>query len=67
MFAGGWTLEAAEAVCDVGDEAEVLEHLSALVDKSLVQQGASDGHEPRFTMLETVREYALGLLEKAGS
>jgi predicted ATPase/DNA-binding XRE family transcriptional regulator len=65
VFAGGWTLEAAEAVCDVGDEAEVFEGMSALVDKSLVQQRASDRHEPRFSMLETVREYALERLEKS--
>jgi predicted ATPase len=66
VFAGGWTLEAAEAVCDLGDEAEVLEHMSALVDKSLVQQRASDRHELRFAMLETVREYALERLEQSG-
>jgi tetratricopeptide (TPR) repeat protein len=66
VFAGGWPLEAAEAVCDVGDDAEVIEHMSALVDKSLVQQRASDRHEPRFAMLETVREYALERLEQSG-
>jgi len=66
VFVGGWTLEAAEAVCGVGDEAEVLEHMSALVDKSLVQQQANIQHEPRFTMLETVREYALERLEESG-
>jgi len=67
VFAGGWTLEAAEAVCDVGDEAEVLQHMSALVDKSLmVQQQGSIQHEPRFAMLETVREYALERLEEDG-
>jgi predicted ATPase/DNA-binding XRE family transcriptional regulator len=66
VFAGGWTLEAAEAVCDVGDEAEVLQHMSALVDQSLVQQQASIQHEHRFTMLETVREYALERLEESG-
>jgi predicted ATPase/DNA-binding XRE family transcriptional regulator len=65
VFAGGWTLEAAEVVCDVGDEAEVLQHMSALVNKSLVQQTHIQ-HEPRFTMLETVREYALGRLEESG-
>src|SRR5215210_3236044 len=65
VFVGGWTLEAAEAVCDVGDEVEVLRHMSALVDKSLVQQ-ANIHHEPRFTMLETVREYALERLEESG-
>jgi predicted ATPase len=66
VFVGGWTLEAAEAVCGVGDEAEVLKHMSALVDKSLVQQQANIQHEPRFTMLETVREYALERLEDSG-
>src|SRR5215212_3927473 len=65
MFVGGWTLDAAEAVCDLGDEAQALRHLSALVDKSLVQQTNSHD-EPRFTMLETVREYALERLEQNG-
>jgi predicted ATPase len=66
VFAGGWTLETAEAVCDVGNEAEVFQHVSALVDKSLVQQQAYIQNEPRFTMLETVREYALERLEESG-
>jgi predicted ATPase len=66
VFVGGWTLETAEAVCDVGNDAEVLQHMSALVDKSLVQQQANIHHEPRFTMLETVREYALERLEESG-
>ncbi len=66
VFVGGWTLGAAEAVCDAGDEVEVLQHMSALVDKSLVQQQGSTRHELRFTMLETVREYALGRLEESG-
>jgi predicted ATPase len=65
VFVGGWTLEAAEPVCDVGDEVEVLRHMSALVDKSLAQQ-TNVRHEPRFTMLETVREYALERLEESG-
>ena len=65
VFVGGWTLDAAEAVCDVGDGAEVLRHLSALSYKSLVRQ--TNAHdEPRFTMLETVREYALERLEEGG-
>jgi tetratricopeptide (TPR) repeat protein len=62
---GGWTLDDAEAICDVGGETDVLRHLAALVDKSLVQK--SNAHdEPRFTMLETVREYALERLEERG-
>jgi predicted ATPase/DNA-binding XRE family transcriptional regulator len=66
VFVGGWTLEGSEAVCDVGDEVAVLQQISALVDKSLVQQRGSIQHEPRFTMLETVREYALERLEESG-
>ena len=38
VFVGGWTLEGAEAICDIGDEGKALQHTSALVDKSLVQQ-----------------------------
>jgi predicted ATPase/DNA-binding XRE family transcriptional regulator len=66
VFAGGWTLEAADAVCDLGDETGVFERVSALVDKSLVQQRAIEQHEPQFAMLETVHEYALEQLEKGG-
>ena len=63
VFAGGWTLEAAEAVC--GDEdVRVLDALSSLVDNSLVRQGGN--REPRFAMLETVREYAIERLREAG-
>jgi predicted ATPase/DNA-binding SARP family transcriptional activator len=57
VFAGGWTLEAAEDVC--GAE---LETLASLVDKSLVRQ-----QEGRFEMLETIREYALEKLEESGA
>jgi len=65
VFVGGWTLEGAEAVCDAGYEGEVLQRMSALVDKSLVQQ-RNIRHEPRFSMLETVREYAQERLEVSG-
>ena len=65
VFVGGWTLEGAEAVCDAGYEGEVLQRMSALVDKSLVQQ-RNIRHETRFSMLETVREYAQERLEVSG-
>ena len=48
VFAGGWTLEAAEAVCECD-----LETLASLVDKSLVRE-----RQGRFSMLETIREFA---------
>ena len=57
VFAGGCTLSSAEAVC-AGDGA-VLEGLETLVDESLVRQRETASGEPRFSMLEIVREYAL--------
>jgi predicted ATPase/class 3 adenylate cyclase len=62
VFAGGWTLAAAEAVCSPGGELAVLTGLESLVDQSLVQQTVSTS-EPRFTMLATLREFALAQLE----
>src|SRR5439155_1062922 len=61
VLAGGFTLAAAEAICDPESELgiELLDGLSSLVEKSLLRQAEGpDGH-PRFSLLETVREYAL--------
>ena len=68
VFVGGCTLEAAEAVCAAeGDSAVgVLEGIASLVDKSLLRQDAGAGGEPRYRMLETVREFALGRLAASG-
>ena len=57
VFAGGWTLEAAEVVASGGgvDESDVLDLLAGLVDKSLVMVPAEGG---RYGLLETVRQYA---------
>jgi len=69
VFAGGWTLEAAEEVC-VGDEIEsfdVLDLLSQLVNKSLVVvTNKSKSGETRYTMLETIRQYARDKLLETG-
>jgi predicted ATPase/class 3 adenylate cyclase len=54
VFAGGWELDAVEAVCSRAGEADVLDTLGALVDASLVV-AVEDAPEPRFFMLETVR------------
>ncbi len=65
-FVGGCTLDAVEALCDDADRSmQALHHLSSLVDKSLVRQVESNG-EPRFTQLETIREFAIDQLEAAG-
>ena len=67
VFAGGWTLEAMEAVCS-GENIEafeVLDLLSHLVDKSLVVAEISDVNE-RYRLLETIRQYAQERLVEAG-
>ncbi len=56
MFWGGWTLEMAEAVCG-GAGLDVLDLLMHLVDKSLVVM-EEHGREPRYRLLETIRQYA---------
>jgi predicted ATPase len=55
VFAGGWTLEAAEAVCTPGESCTEL--LTELVDHSLVVFGADAGHR-RYSMHETIRQFA---------
>ncbi len=59
VFAGGFSLEAAEAICsgETVDEADVLDLLSRLVEKSLVVSESMPG-EARFRLLETIRQYA---------
>jgi len=65
VFAGGFTLEAAEAVGhdDGPDAADVLDTLMHLVEKSLVERDAAGD---RYRLLETVRQYALERLDTAG-
>jgi predicted ATPase/class 3 adenylate cyclase len=66
VFVGGSRLDAAEALCDsVG--IDVLDGLHSLVEKSLLRQRPDADGEPRFWMLETIREYALELLDEAGA
>jgi non-specific serine/threonine protein kinase len=66
VFAGGWTIEAAEAVCSGGgiEEDKVLDLLGGLVDKSLVVAKANTGGGVRHGMLEPIRQYALENLEE---
>ncbi|HET6260983.1 MAG TPA: hypothetical protein VFG99_01940, partial [Chloroflexia bacterium] len=69
VFAGGFTLEAAEAVGTAGSVGveDVLDHLGTLVEQSLVVvQPPRAGGETRFRILEPVRQYALAKLEESG-
>ena len=68
VFVGGCTLEGVEAVCDTkGDlQLDLLDGMASMVDKSLLQQLEQPNGESRFTMLETIREYAREKLEASG-
>src|SRR5215207_6187861 len=68
VFVGGCTLAAVERVYGASGDLglDVLDGFAALVDQSLVQQGEGSEGEPRFAMLETLREYALEQLDGAG-
>jgi predicted ATPase len=64
VFVDGCTLEAAEAVCPAGG---VLDGLQSLLDKSLLRRRDEADGEPRFGMLESIREYALYRLIQRGA
>jgi predicted ATPase len=73
VFVGGFTLGAAEAIDFGATDAsggrqpstlfDAVEGITSLINHSLLQQSAASGDEPRYTMLETVREYALDRLD----
>ncbi|NTU79251.1 MAG: AAA family ATPase [Chloroflexales bacterium] len=73
VFAGSWTLDAAEELGRVSGHPTLrapqgtLDALTALVDASLVQQVVGADGEPRLALLETIREYALERLEAQGA
>jgi predicted ATPase/serine/threonine protein kinase/DNA-binding CsgD family transcriptional regulator len=64
VFGGGWTLGAAEALYAALDDGSndgaggLLDRITSLLDNSLLYRMDSEGNEPRFAMLETLREYA---------
>jgi predicted ATPase/class 3 adenylate cyclase len=61
VFVGGASLDAIDEICDAD-----LEDLLSLVAKSLVRQAHVEGAEPRYFMLETIREFAAAELETSG-
>jgi tetratricopeptide (TPR) repeat protein len=66
VFVGGFTLDAAEKVAGSPSDPDTLELLSSLVEQSLLRPLAGAGGEPRFSFLETVREYASHCLASSG-
>lgn len=63
VFVDGCTMEAVEAIGGVTD---ILERVESLLDKSLLQLSEQEGMEPRFLLLETVREFGLECLSASG-
>jgi predicted ATPase/class 3 adenylate cyclase len=66
VFAGGCTLELAEAVINPEGSLDVFAGLASLVEEGLLRQATQERDEPRFRMLETIREFALEHLTICG-
>ncbi|MHB8574345.1 MAG: TIR domain-containing protein [Dehalococcoidia bacterium] len=68
VFAGGCTLELAEVVCNADGDLglDMLDGVSSLLEKSLLREADGLGGEPRYRMLETIREFAHGELDASG-
>jgi predicted ATPase/transcriptional regulator with XRE-family HTH domain len=66
VFVGGWTLEAGESIGMENLNLNILDGLASLLDKNLVKHDTRSDGEPRFMMLETIREYALEKLAESG-
>jgi predicted ATPase/Tfp pilus assembly protein PilF len=66
IFAGGFNLEAAEEICKPIDEMDVFAGVESLLNNSMLRQVRSITDEPRFDMLQMIREYALEKASQAG-
>jgi predicted ATPase/serine/threonine protein kinase len=68
VFVGGATHEAIEAVCNAQEDLsiDILDAIESLVDNSLIRRTGADLTEPRFVMLESMRDYGLTRLKEAG-
>jgi predicted ATPase len=62
VFVGGFALDSVEAICSPTGDADVLDRLASLVDRSLITPAGAASGIPRFAMLETIREFAVELL-----
>jgi predicted ATPase len=67
VFVGGFTFEAVEAVCNPSDDIDTFTGIENLLNCSLLRQVRSVSEEPRFDMLQTLREYAQEKLTEAGT
>ncbi|MCO6450633.1 MAG: tetratricopeptide repeat protein [Caldilineales bacterium] len=67
VFVGGFTLDAAEGVCNAAGELDVLNGVETLIRNNLVRQAPSVSEEPRFDLLVTIREFALEKLHESGA
>jgi predicted ATPase len=66
VFVGGFTLEAAEAVCNPSDQLDVFTGIETLLNNSLLKLANPNADEPRFELLQTIHEYALEKLVDNG-
>lgn len=67
IFRGGSNLDAVASICAPGLETDVLIGLESLLNKSLIHMDEGQDGESRFTMLETIHEYARELLDASGT
>jgi predicted ATPase len=68
VFRGGWTVEAAIAVCEPScrGEQKIIDSLETLVDNNLIRLPENTSAEPRLSMLESIREFAYERLQDSG-
>jgi predicted ATPase len=66
VFVGGFMLEAAEAVCNPDGKLDILDGVTSLLNNSLLRQEEMSNGEPRFSMMETIRAYAVERLNESG-